>query len=320
MVQSIGKGEWDEVRFAFLNSLMVDTPISSLAQNLELDEAWPIEGVEEVPSKYIGFSWEDIHRLPDLVENPQCVELLITILRETMAFDDPFSEMAETVENTTKNDDSLIRTLNDLKIPVDLPLDLSLLEQETILFCAGENVSTIGELASFSERLSRSGLLLGGNFQGLINALILRDEVMIANYLPYRPQVKGVHLIEAFDVMVRKLSDTERNSLLQRYGSPHVEGKLLDAKHVAELELNLLIQTRRIAKFFKPEMMQVLELVSNGRSFESFFMQFNDEEKKLICGVQLRKLVQSLKGGSVRSRRPVERKHRGFFARLFKRS
>ena len=320
IVQKIGKKEWDEVRIAFLNSLMVDTPISSLAQNLELEEGWPIEGKDEVPSKYIGFSWEEINQLPELALQPQYIDLLINILQETMAFDDPFGEMAETVETTTKNDDSIAKTLTDLGIPSALPLNLTFLEQEVIDFCAGENVFNIGEFVTFSERLARSGLLLGGNLQGLLNALIVRDEAMIAYFLPYRPQEKGVHLLEAFGILERKLSDSERNSLLKRYGYQQVQGNLLEPKQVNELELKLLNQTRGIANFFGSDMVEIFRLVSGGRSFESFFMQFHDEAKMLICGTLLRKLLQSGRSGNAQNRTPVARKRRGFFARLFKRA
>lgn len=315
------KSEWNEVRTAFLNSLMVDTPISSLAQNLELEEGWPIEGKDEVPSKYIGFSWEEINLLPDLATQPGLIGLLINILRETMAFDDPFSEMADSVEDTTKSDESITRTLNELKIPMDMPLDFSLLEEDTLDFCTGESVTTIGEFVSFSERLARSGLLLGGNLQGLLNALIVRDESMIAKYLPYRPQVKGVYLVEAFDILVRKLSDTERNSLLKRYGSTQIDSNnLLDSKSVNELELKLLHQARKIARFFGSDMLEIYRLAGSGTSFESFFVRLNDESKILISGTLLRKLLQSGKRSGARKQDPVHSKRRGFFARLFKRS
>ncbi len=320
IVQNFGKSEWDEVRVAFLNSLMMDTPISSLAQNLELEEGWPIKGDGEVPSKYIGLTWEEIRQIPKLAEHPQCISLLISILQETMAFDEPFGEMADSVENNTKNDDALTRTLAELEIPLGLPLDITLLEQEVIDFCAGESVSTIGEFAAFSERLARSGLLLGGNLQGLLNALIVRDEAMIAHYLPYRPQVKGVHMVEAFGILLRKLSDSERNSLLKRYGSKYVEDNLVKAKRADELELKLLSQTRRIANFFGSDMVEVYRLLGSGRSFESFFHRFNDEDQILICGTLLRKLLQSEESGKDRNRQPVARKRRGFFARIFNRS
>jgi hypothetical protein len=318
-VGKIGKSEWDKVRLAFLNSLMVDTPISSLAQNLELDEDWPIDTEGEVPSKYIGLSWEEINLLPGLAGRPHNIRLLTTILSETMAFDDPFAEMADSVESATKEDDSLTRTLTDLEIPLDLPLDFSLLDREMIDFFTGESASTIGEFVAFSGKLAHSGLLLGGDLQGLLNALVVRDEAKIAHYLPFRPQSKGVHLVETLGILERKLSDVERNSLLKRYGSRHNEGELFEQEEVEALELRLLSQTRKMAKLCESEIAEIAQLVANGRSYESFFIQLNDEPNMIICGTLLNKLLNPGKRGAVGYRAPATHRRRGFLARLFER-
>ena len=44
--------EWDEVRKKFRHSIMADTSLVSLAQNLDTKE-WPHKGEDEKPSKYI---------------------------------------------------------------------------------------------------------------------------------------------------------------------------------------------------------------------------------------------------------------------------
>ena len=51
--------EWDEVRTAFATSIMVDTSLSSLAQNLDGPD-WPIKGADETPAKYIDLSHEEV--------------------------------------------------------------------------------------------------------------------------------------------------------------------------------------------------------------------------------------------------------------------
>jgi hypothetical protein len=42
------------------------------------------------------------------------------ILRETLAFDDPFSDMVETVESESREDDTFERILTKLEIPPQL--------------------------------------------------------------------------------------------------------------------------------------------------------------------------------------------------------
>lgn len=49
--------DWDEVRASFASSIMVDTALSSLAQNLEGPD-WPIKGPDETPAAYIDLGYE----------------------------------------------------------------------------------------------------------------------------------------------------------------------------------------------------------------------------------------------------------------------
>jgi hypothetical protein len=320
-LQNLGENEWNEVRLAFFNSLMVDTPISSLAQNLEFEAGWPIEGDNEVPSKYIGLSWEEVNRMPELAGQPLRIGLLITILRETMAFDDPFGEMIETVEKASEGKQDLKQTLSELGIPMDLPLEVCAISPDILEFCSGEGVTTIGDFATFSERLAQNGLLLGGDIQGLLNALILRDEPTIARYLPFRPQSEGIHFVEAMGMLVGKLNDPARDSLLKRYGARPIGDKLLDRDRVDMLEFQLVRKIHRITDFCGSEMEELCERISMGRSAESCFMRLNDESKEVICAGLLRRLLhsqnRSLGEGDPSKRR---KKRRSFFSRLFQRA
>lgn len=320
-LQNLGGSEWDEVRLAFFNSLMVDTPISSLAQNLEFESGWPIEGEDEVPSKYIGLSWEEVNSLPELEGQPLRIGLLITILRETMAFDDPFGEMVETVEKASEGEDNLQQTLADFGIPMDFPLDLCAISKDILEFCSGEGVTTVGEFATFSERLAQNGLLLGGDIQALLNALILRDEPNIARYIPFRPQSRGIHLVEAMGILVDKLNDAACNSLLKRYGAKPKGDQLLDRDRVDILEFQLVRKIHRITDFCKTELEELRERVSMGRSYESCFIRLNDETKEVICGGLLEHLIRSQNRAIGEEKKPERQKQRrSLFARLFQRA
>ena len=54
--------DWDDVRTAFATSIMVDTSINSLAQNLDGPE-WPLKGKDDTPAKYIDLSFEEVVEL-----------------------------------------------------------------------------------------------------------------------------------------------------------------------------------------------------------------------------------------------------------------
>ena len=51
--------EWDRVRTAFANSIMVDTRLSSLAQSLDGAD-WPIKDPDETPAKYIDLGFAEV--------------------------------------------------------------------------------------------------------------------------------------------------------------------------------------------------------------------------------------------------------------------
>jgi len=50
--------DWNEVRAAFATSIMVNTALGSLAQNLDGPD-WPIAGRDETPAAYVDLSFEE---------------------------------------------------------------------------------------------------------------------------------------------------------------------------------------------------------------------------------------------------------------------
>jgi hypothetical protein len=72
--------EWDEVRGAFASSIMADTALSSLAQNLDAPD-WPIKGKDETPGKYIDLTFEEAVEMLQLKgQKPERIDQLISIL------------------------------------------------------------------------------------------------------------------------------------------------------------------------------------------------------------------------------------------------
>jgi hypothetical protein len=73
--------DWDDVRTAFATSIMVDTSLNSLAQNLDGPE-WPIKNKDDTPAKYIDLSFEEVVELLQLKgQQPDRLDQLIGILK-----------------------------------------------------------------------------------------------------------------------------------------------------------------------------------------------------------------------------------------------
>ena len=143
--------DWDEARTAFSTSIMVDTALTSLAQNLDAAD-WPIKGKDETPSKYIDLSFDEVVELLQLKgQKPERVDQLVSILKETLAFDSPFGEMVTQAEASSARENQLLKNLAKLGIPENFPVALAALEPGTLEFCKLEKLSTLGEFAVFAQ-------------------------------------------------------------------------------------------------------------------------------------------------------------------------
>jgi hypothetical protein len=188
--------DWDEVRSAFASSIMVDTSINSLAQNLDAAE-WPIKGKDETPAKYIDLTFDEVVEMLQLKgQKPERVDQLIEILKETLAFDSPFGDMVEQTQAASERDNPLLKNMAKLNIPENFPISLTALEPGTLEFCKLEGRHTLGEFAVFAQSMSQN-VIVGGDFKKLLNALSHVDEGALAEVLPFRRGQKGLHLAEA---------------------------------------------------------------------------------------------------------------------------
>ncbi len=188
--------DWDEVRSAFASSIMVDTPLTSLAQNLDGVD-WPIKGKDETPAKYIDLDFDEAVELLQLKGQPaDRFDQLVDIMRETLAFDNPFGEMVAQTEVAAARDNALLKNMAKLGIPENFPIVLTALEPGTLDFCKLEKLNTLGEFAVFAQGMSQN-VIVGGDFRKLLNALSHVDEAALAQVLPFRRGAKGLHLVEA---------------------------------------------------------------------------------------------------------------------------
>ena len=188
--------DWDEIRSAFAASIMVNTPLSSLAQNLDGPD-WPVRGKEETPAAYIDLSYDEMLAMLAMKGMTEArADFLITLLKETLAFDNPFGEMVAQSEASALKDNQLLKNLAKLEISEAFPIGLTALTPDTIEFCKLENLKTLGEFCIFAQGMSQN-VIVGGDFRKLLNALSHIDEASLAEVLPFRMGARGLHLPES---------------------------------------------------------------------------------------------------------------------------
>ena len=313
---------WDEIRLSFSTSLMVDTNLVSLSQNSEMAE-WPIKGNGETPSKYIDFTYEELLEMPGLADKPERIDLLIDILKETMDFDDPFGDMVSTVDAAARKDDTIGKSLSQLGIPKDFPIQLAWLSDDTRSFCKNEEIKDIESFTRFSQNMAES-VVTGGDFRALLNAFSHLDEKTIAEYLPFRVKHTGLHLPEGVALVLKDLSKNEKNALLQRYGRKLTDEELSGVNYTKEqmnqLESIILSRVGQQVDYFRSQFDELSENMRKGVSLDRFFMVLDNPDVEFIAS---RIMVKFFNSGNfmgqvqVKASNAKSNKKPGFFARLF---
>jgi hypothetical protein len=309
--------DWDDVRKRFRNSIMAETSLVSLAQNLDMKE-WPVKGEEEKPSKYVEFTWDELLMLPEIAGNESRIEHLVSILKETLAFDDPFGEMVAQVEEASTKENPILKTLSRLGIPEDYPLDLANFSEGTRIVCSSEGVTTIGQFATLGQQMA-TRVVLGGDFRHALNALSHGDEVGIGQFLPYRKGSSGLHLAEALGLVAARLPLPDQMALGKKYGAALSAQAAIEPRNLTNEEADKMLASLKPAAeasfaWFKDQKEALARSLAEGASLERYFVVLNDPARECIAA----RLTTSILG-VVKSAAPsaAEPKKKGFFARLF---
>lgn len=271
--------DWDDARAAFASSIMVDTSLSSLAQNLDAAD-WPIKGKDETPAKYIDLSFEEVVELLQLKgQKPERIDQLVNLLKETLAFDSPFGEMVTQTAAAEARDNPLLKNLAKLGIPENFPIALTALDAGTLEFCKLEKLVTLAEFAVFAQGMSQN-VIVGGDFRKLLNALSHVDEAAVTEVLPFRRGAKGLHLVEALAQATRTKNP---------------------AAH-AELATS----------WFRDELTAIEQEVAGGGSLNRHFIRLGDPALESRAADLLRPHLRLPAGATA-----AGKKKGGFFGRLF---
>jgi hypothetical protein len=273
--------DWDEVRTAFASSIMVDTQISSLAQNLD-GPVWPVKAKEETPSKYIDLDYsEALELLAFKGQPPDKLNLLISIMKETLAFDAPFGDMVEQTQAAAARDNPLLKNMARIGVVENFPISLTALSADTVEFCKLEKLKTLGEFAVFAQGMSQN-VIIGGDFRKLLNALSNLDEVTLTEILPFRKGSKGLHLVEALGQATRLP--------------------------------NPLAKAQEASVWFKDDFAQIRNDFIDGSVVRQLGVLHNVELEKKVSDL----IRQLIKPGSGAAAPEVGKQPSGFFKRFFK--
>lgn len=287
--------DWDDIRLAFHTSIMVDTSLTSLAQNLDTAE-WPITGADETPAKYIDLTYSELARAPGIAGFPDYVDRLITILRDTMAFDNPFGEMVQQTEVAEKKDNQLLKNLAKMEVPENYPIELTQLSSDTLEFCQRESLATLGQFAVFAQGLSQS-VIVSGEFRKLLNAVAHIDESAVAELLPFRPGDKGLHLPEALALAIKAHPVAARYALMRNFGGRLSEQESVEAEALSEDEVNaaaaaLRARADQFFTWFAAELAELQTQIGEGGSLERYLMVLDDPMVEALAGVLLQPHLQ----------------------------
>ncbi len=232
--------DWDEIRSAFAASIMVNTPLSSLAQNLDGPD-WPVRGKEETPAAYIDLSYDEMLAMLAMKGMAATrADFLVTLLKETLAFDNPFGEMVAQSEASALKDNQLLKNLAKLEIPEIFPIGLTALSSDTIEFCKLEHLQTLGEFCIFAQGMSQN-VIVGGDFRKLLNALSHIDEASLAETLPFRLGARGLHLPEALVQASKATAPVKRATQAVEWFSAEFEQFKKDLKAGGTMERYLSV-------------------------------------------------------------------------------
>jgi len=270
--------EWGHLRKRFFNSILTEIELSKLGQNVGI--AWPFRGSDETPTKYIEYDFEALHSVPGLVGKKRRVQLLMDILRETLAFDDPFADMVETVESDSKVDDVFERILAKHEIPMDYPAELIHLSADTRALLKNEGVETLIQTIHFAQNLARN-VVIGGDLKSFLNGLAQQDSGGIIKHLPYRRSGRGLHLPEAVGLIVRELEESVRIELLHRSGVSLSDAQQAVRERAPKSDVVAGIEAAMdhldaVCRWFAEAAADLQQTCSNGGSVERYFIPIDE--------------------------------------------
>jgi hypothetical protein len=220
------------------------------------------------------------------------VKILMDILRETLAFDDPFSDMVDTVESESEEDDTFERILAKLEIPTIYPAEFIHFSPDTKELLKNEGVETLIQAIHLGQNLARN-VVIGGDLKSFLNGLAHKDEVGIMKHLPYRRAERGLHLAEAVGLIARDLDEPVQIELLHQSGVALTEAEEALRKRASKLMVEAALKSAMdrfdaLCKWFTQESADLEQTCSTGGSVERYFIPINEPRRERVAATLAR--------------------------------
>ncbi len=300
------EADWFGLRNRFLTSPMAGMDLRSLAENA--GTTWTGIGVNLTPEDFLDLDWPELQAHPALATT-QRVNRFLDVLKETLAFDDPFSALVTDTER--KPDAGIEQRAAKLGLPLDFPVSLMHLTVASRSICNSEQLRTLGEFLEFSGRMARN-IVIGDDFRSLLNAVNAGDEATIARYLPYRPGSSGLHLQEGVAMLAGRIEARQFLRLVKLYGGAlNVREEELAAQ-VTPTELPLIQEANqqyleRVVPWFEKQKAALDNASRSLRTLQDYLSVLKDDKKERLACAELWRFYHGAY--------PVEK--RSFLARLF---
>lgn len=210
--ETYGSEAWDDLRARFSNAELKDIELSQLAKNVGL--SWPFRGEQETAARYLDLDLEALQQVPGLIGKKRRIRTLMDILRETLAFDDPFAEMIGVVEAGEGCVGACEKSLLAYGIPNNYPAACTPQDAQTAEWVRANGIDELGRFVALGELRVQEGEA-SPELRECINALAQGSEPAIARYLPIRSGCQGLHLPEAVGLLVRVMDPAVRAKLQQ---------------------------------------------------------------------------------------------------------
>lgn len=290
MPQKYSAEEWEHFRKRFFNSILNDTEIAVLGQNAGI--SWPFKGSDETPTKYIEFDFEELQSVPGLIGKKTRIKKLMDILRETLAFDDPFNDMVDSVEAESEEDDTFERILAKLEIPSNYPAAFIHFSPETADLLKSEGVETLLQTIHFGQNLARN-VVIGGDLKSFLNGLAHTDEASIIKHLPYRRTERNLHLAEAVGLIARDLDEPVQFELLSQSGVSLTDDEEALRKRASQLVLDASLKTAMerfdaLCAWYTKEASDLEQICTTSGSVERYFIPINEPRRERVAATLAR--------------------------------
>ncbi|MGJ8653569.1 MAG: hypothetical protein ACSHX8_09885 [Opitutaceae bacterium] len=277
--------EWEYICRRFFNSILNETEIAKLGQNVGV--SWPFKGSDETPAKYIEYSLEELNSVPGLIGKKSRIHKLMDILRETLAFDDPFGDMADKVEMESEVDHTFGIILKRLNVAVDYPAQFVHFAPETQMLIQNEDLNTVLDVVQYGQTLT-SDVKEGDDLKAFLNSLAHKDEVGIRKHIPWRRGDLGLYLPEAIGLAAKDLNKPLQYELLYQSGvelnEEESDTRQRGSDSFSEAQLKAaLVEVAELCRWFSVEAQELKELFKSEEMPERFFIPINDTKVERVA-------------------------------------